>query len=100
MLQKNINEIDHLISEFSENDDVKMCSEVPEGYIKELITLIRLTAENFCLVNDRELNSLIHYQSSKKRELVEKRFLLNSESDRNKKFKNKAKDIGAIKQSN
>ncbi|ORY78307.1 hypothetical protein LY90DRAFT_501075 [Neocallimastix californiae] len=69
MLQKNINEIDHLISEFSENDDVKMCSEVPEGYIKELITLIRLTAENFCLVNDRELNSLIHYQSSKKKRI-------------------------------
>ena len=66
MLQKNKNEIDQIIAEFTNNDDVKMCSEVPEGYIKELITLTRLTAENFCLVNDREVNTLIHFQSSKK----------------------------------
>ncbi|OUM67745.1 hypothetical protein PIROE2DRAFT_58542 [Piromyces sp. E2] len=64
---KNTGEIDKLIADFAENGDVKMCSEVPEGYIKELITLTRLTAENFSLVNDRELNTLIHCQSEKKR---------------------------------
>jgi len=98
MPSKNGYEIENFISEFAENDDVKMCSEVPEGYIKELITLTRLTAENFSLVKDRELNSLIHCQSTNKRELVEKTFLLNSENEKNKKFKNKAKEYGVIKQ--
>ncbi|ORX82134.1 hypothetical protein BCR32DRAFT_267836 [Anaeromyces robustus] len=88
----NMNEINNLIIDFAENEDVKMCSEVPVGYMKELITLTRLTAENFCLVNDRELNSLIHYQSEKKREIVEKAFLLNTELERNKKYKSKAKE--------
>jgi len=100
MPQKKGNNIENVIAEFAENEDVKMCSEVPEGYIKELITLTRLTAENFCLVNDRELNSLIHCQSTNKKELVERTFLLNSENEKNKKFKNKAKDYGVLKQSN
>jgi len=93
-----MNEIDSLIADFAENDDVKMCSEVPEGYIKELITLTRLTAENFSLVNDRELNSLIHCQSEKKRELNDKIYLLNGESEKNRKYKSKAKDYGILKQ--
>ncbi|ORX52575.1 hypothetical protein BCR36DRAFT_403817 [Piromyces finnis] len=95
---KNANEINNLIADFAENEDVKMCSEVPEGYIKELITLTRLTAENFGLVNNRELNALIHCQSDKKKELNDKLFLLNSENEKNKKYKSKTKDNGVIKQ--